>query len=56
MGIPYYFSYIIKNHSMSLYIMDMLSFMVFYLYKILVYIRDDIIKKKLAKFTSYYNI
>lgn len=47
---------IIKNHSTSLYIMDMLSFMVFYLYKILVYIRDDIIKKKLAKFTSYYNI
>ena len=47
---------IIKNHSTSLYIMDVLSFMVFYLYKILVYIRDVIIKKKLANFTSYYNI
>ena len=47
---------IINNHSKSLYIMDMFCFMCFYLYKFLVYLRDDIIKKNLSNFTSYYNI
>jgi hypothetical protein len=47
---------IIKNHSTSLYIIDLFCFMCFYLYKFLTYLRDDIIKKKLANFTSYYNI
>jgi hypothetical protein len=47
---------IINNHSKSLYIMDMFCFMCFYLYKFLVYLRDDIIKKNLVNFTNYYNI
>ena len=47
---------IINDHSKSLYIMDMFCFMCFYLYKFLVYLRDDIIKKNLSNFTSYYNI